>query len=562
MSILPILPQGFVVGRILTSRGDSADADKKADTAVVVGMVDFTPATAYRKLDAFTAVTHSKMTAKLDSHGDLHPQRETSDNTGSDTEDGIWLPTGTWKVTYRLNTGMGALPEHQIEVTAAHTEAAPLPLFANLSAPAPAGATFVQLSVPLGGQQGQVLVMNNGSLAWGDVSVSGDAGMTTEGVQDVVGAMVAGAGGAYNDGAGTITLPGGIEQVALTSNRTYTLPASVGPNRAHSVVFTQDATGSRTVTFGSGIDATNAPIRTAANSKTIVKLYPLGGGQWRAFSDLFDTEDDSTPPPAVPISVTAVAPTWTDDAANGGGTWTNATTTGVTYTPASGTATSGQTVTVTATAKSGYVLTNPGASWAHTFPAAPAGPFTDDFNRVNSTGLGANWIDINNGTVNGASRLQIVDNAASALSSGSFHVQAVNAAFANDQYVEADVMTWGSLGSASAYLYVRADTIRKGYELGLNGVNGTWALKQHPGLASASEGTVQNPANAVTLASGTFTSAPGQRVRLEASGDTITATLGGTTLTTVTDTAHATGRPGIGVFRVGVSIDNVEAGDL
>ena len=39
MSVLPVLPQGFVVGRILTSRGDSADADKLADTAVVVGMV-------------------------------------------------------------------------------------------------------------------------------------------------------------------------------------------------------------------------------------------------------------------------------------------------------------------------------------------------------------------------------------------------------------------------------------------------------------------------------------------------------------------------------------------
>ena len=170
MSVLPILPRGFVVGRILTSRRDSADADKFPDTAVVVGLVDFTPATAYRKLDAFTAITHSKITAKLDSHGDLHPQREASDDTGSDAEDGIWLPVGTWAVAYRLNTGFGALPEHHIEVTTAHTEAAPLPLFANLGDPAPAGATFVQLSVPLGGQQGQVLVMNDGSLAWGDVS--------------------------------------------------------------------------------------------------------------------------------------------------------------------------------------------------------------------------------------------------------------------------------------------------------------------------------------------------------------------------------------------------------
>ena len=40
MSVLPIPPRGFVVGRILTSRRDSADADKFPDTAVVVGLVD------------------------------------------------------------------------------------------------------------------------------------------------------------------------------------------------------------------------------------------------------------------------------------------------------------------------------------------------------------------------------------------------------------------------------------------------------------------------------------------------------------------------------------------
>ena len=168
MSVLPILPQGFVVGRILASRGDSTDADKKADTAVVAGMVDFTPATPYRKLDAFTAVTHNQITAKLDSHGDLHPLRATSGNTGSDTEDGIWLPTGTWKVTYRLNTGYGALPEHNIEVTTAHTEADPKALFADMGdAPQP-GASYVTMQVPLNGQPGHYLVLNGegSGLAW------------------------------------------------------------------------------------------------------------------------------------------------------------------------------------------------------------------------------------------------------------------------------------------------------------------------------------------------------------------------------------------------------------
>lgn len=76
-----------------------------------------------------------------------------------------------------------------------------------------------------------------------------------------------------------------------------------------------------------------------------------------------------------PVSVTASAPTWTDNAASGGGTWTTATTTGVTYSPASGTASPGQAVTVTATAQPGYTISGT-SSWTHTFPAAPtpAGP--------------------------------------------------------------------------------------------------------------------------------------------------------------------------------------------
>ena len=63
----------------------------------------------------------------------------------------------------------------------------------------------------------------------------------------------------------------------------------------HRVVFTQDGTGGHTVTFASGIDGTQAPVRTAANSQTIVEFYPLGGGKWRAYSD-YVTSTPTTPP--------------------------------------------------------------------------------------------------------------------------------------------------------------------------------------------------------------------------------------------------------------------------
>lgn len=82
----------------------------------------------------------------------------------------------------------------------------------------------------------------------------------------------------------------------------------------------------------------------------------------------------ATSPPGTPLpdtSVTATGPTWTDDSTSGGGAWTTPIETGVTYSPASGTATPGQVVTVTATAQTGYVLTGQ-ASWTHTFPTAAA----------------------------------------------------------------------------------------------------------------------------------------------------------------------------------------------
>lgn len=92
-----------------------------------------------------------------------------------------------------------------------------------------------------------------------------------------------------------------------------------------------------------------------------------------AAGDVWLSENGSiTPPGNPPTSVTATPPTWTDNTAAGGGSWTTPAITGVTYSPASGSASSGQSVTVTATAQSGYALTGI-TSWTHVFPAAPSG---------------------------------------------------------------------------------------------------------------------------------------------------------------------------------------------
>jgi len=63
-----------------------------------------------------------------------------------------------------------------------------------------------------------------------------------------------------------------VEQVTLTEDLAYTLPAGVSPNRVHSVVFTQDATGGHTVTFG----GTRINVDPAAGSSTEVEVWPGG----------------------------------------------------------------------------------------------------------------------------------------------------------------------------------------------------------------------------------------------------------------------------------------------
>ena len=63
-----------------------------------------------------------------------------------------------------------------------------------------------------------------------------------------------------------------VEQVALTEDLAYTLPAGVGPNRVHSVVFTQDATGGHTVTFGGN----PVTVDTTADASTLVEVWPNG----------------------------------------------------------------------------------------------------------------------------------------------------------------------------------------------------------------------------------------------------------------------------------------------
>lgn len=167
MAAPPIIETGWVVGAIHHATTDGSDAGLAAESTVNVGTVTFTPSRAYALPDPFTAITLGPLVALLDSHGDLHPQRQTGDTTGTDTEDGVSLPVGDYTVTYAL--GRGSLPSHPITVTAAHTTASPLALFTTMSQPPyvpPAGTPVNTLRVPGDATERQVLGWVNGQLDW------------------------------------------------------------------------------------------------------------------------------------------------------------------------------------------------------------------------------------------------------------------------------------------------------------------------------------------------------------------------------------------------------------
>lgn len=65
-----------------------------------------------------------------------------------------------------------------------------------------------------------------------------------------------------------------VEQVTLAGNLPYTLPVGLAPNRVHRVVFTQDATGGRTVTYSGQPVA----VDLTAGASTVVELHPVAGG--------------------------------------------------------------------------------------------------------------------------------------------------------------------------------------------------------------------------------------------------------------------------------------------
>lgn len=109
-----------------------------------------------------------------------------------------------------------------------------------------------------------------------------------------------------------------VQQVTLTGDLAYTLPAGAPVDRVISVVFTQDGTGGHTVTHG------GAPVDvdTTPGAATTVELHPVGAGYAVRYPSLVrggggtvfygstaSTARPATPNPVIWIGHTGVIPT-------------------------------------------------------------------------------------------------------------------------------------------------------------------------------------------------------------------------------------------------------------
>lgn len=310
---------GRVIGRFLRAVGDGEDVDSVPEAVPAKGTVTFTPITTSRILidsssEPSPLITHEAITCTLDAYGHI----------SRNGVRGVWLWTGEWNVAFNVS-GISRT-QFPILVTNAHTDVAPLDLWEAVPYTPPAGATVTTMLVPSNPTDGYVLKWSaaSSSLVWGassgtaaesvdwsdvtnppatytptahkashatggtDTLTPADIGAQpagsyapashtqgsstitdlTEAVQDVVGAMVAAAGGTYDDAAGTITLPSGGGGTVTTEQIIAAVGVVNGTNATSAQVAAWDAAGIIVLSTSPVINDTTDPTWSATLSVT------------------------------------------------------------------------------------------------------------------------------------------------------------------------------------------------------------------------------------------------------------------------------------------------------
>ena len=157
---------GKVVGRVIQAVGDgSQDPDSYPDGIPISGkgLIIFTPSVDQATAEDSTGVTNlirqSRIDADLNADGVLYL-------SASSTEQGVWLYTGTWQVSF--GGSLVGLPSFPIYVTEENTADNPLDLFAQMSVPLPPGTPVFTLVVPQNGSNSDVLTWSSddNALKW------------------------------------------------------------------------------------------------------------------------------------------------------------------------------------------------------------------------------------------------------------------------------------------------------------------------------------------------------------------------------------------------------------
>ena len=163
---------GKVVGRVIHLIADTAeDTDDKPQARSAAGKVTFAPKEVLRKTteaDYPAIVLRASESANLSSSGRI---------LDAEGRQGIWLAVGIYTVTFEITGAPRAIPSFDVEVTAEHTDVAPLDLATAVPYVAPSGTVVQTVVVPSGGTSGQVLVRTaDGGLAWADQTGGGGSG--------------------------------------------------------------------------------------------------------------------------------------------------------------------------------------------------------------------------------------------------------------------------------------------------------------------------------------------------------------------------------------------------
>jgi len=169
--------------------------------------------------------------------------------------------------------------------------------------------------------------------------------------------------------------------------------------------------------------------------------------------------------------------------------------------------------------------------------------YQDDFNRSNSTGLGANWTDILNGfNVNtNVAKPRVADLNCTQYSAGSL---------GNNQYCKA--VLGGYTGQSDVYIGVccRLDASGNGYALFVSSNEAGFRISRLNAGANDD------------IATAAFTFVDGDVIELRVSGTTLSVYFNGTLYNSYTDSTYSSGKAGVFSYLANGSLDSWEAGDI